>query len=664
MLKYQINANRQRNDLVPIDISDFTIEDIIDSMDDSENFTYSDKQLLMCYCDNEFPFDENARIIVKSERYMDNDDLISATAYSFNTVYKPTSVNKENRSFTLTIDKYFDLSIEKTDIVTDENDKEWWYLYFNGSHLFDTQSNDIYTLYLTFDGINGYNVDKPNTFLIGTSVDYITDTDSDGKGEYINSSTIRIEKEALDKISGLSDVIFYGTVYRLKSNPSSVVSEEYYNSLRPEQQAEYYKDYEYKDVSRLKLYRDNFIFVPDGFTLYLDKPMAVLQIPFSQKFATDLMQDDAIRENFTEVERKKAINHITEMEKDVYHPVIWDSVNDKLYGEVYKIKFNLHFREHRGDDWLASADSYWNGIKGKGGSLEFIKNYFSYVEKDKDPSSFTDNDKKRISGQSDLLTYLNFTDKDVRYQKNKLKKSFLRVMFYDSTNPTNQNMLAYYTIFVDSGEDFSKYVRYIESEGYKRITKEPNSSGVYEVKSDLTGIKVDREPTKTSKLVNITDSTDVDDIEAVRISSQFVVEDKYMSDASSEGFYLYLWKDNMNGVMPTDIYMKVEFNHAGYGRTIPFMCPFLDPNKGEGNGFKTFDKIRQDWDVKEENYGTSSDTRYGIRKYLKYSYIHFKYKYDKVDKRHIYYLDDEFYGNGVYFKDNAITLNLYEAKIA
>ena len=227
-------------------------------------------------------------------------------------------------------------------------------------------------------------------------------------------------------------------------------------------------------------------------------------------------------------------------------------------------------------------------------------------------------------------------------------------MFFDSMNPANQNMLAYYTIFMDSGNYFSKYARYIEAEGYRKISKTPDDTGKYSIKDKLIGIKVDREPT-------IDKDTDIDDIEEVRLSSQFVVEDKYMSDASSEGFYLYLWKDNFLGTYPQDIYMKVEFNHAGYGRTIPFMMPFWDNKKWPSRkGIKTFEEILADW--KNEN---NTDGPYGIQQYLKYSYIHFKYKYDKLSKpkRHVYYLDDEFYGDGVHFEDNAITINLYEAKI-
>ena len=600
MLKYQLNTKRIRNDLVPIELSDYSVEPMFGDK-------FKDKLLLKCYSDDEITFDKNVRILAMYEQYMVNDDFISSTAYNFNTIYHPIGVNKENRSFSIMFDKYFDLTVSKMSISTDEDGNQWWYIWFNGSHLFDVSAGDTYKMYITFDGANGYEEDNPTVLTIGTD-------------EYVSSTIIRFPYSTLEGISGLENVIFY---------------EE--------------EGVQISDVSRVRFYRDNFVFDTGMFGLYLDRPMATVKLPIIQKFATDLYQDDAIRENFTDVEAKKAINKIVEMEKDVYHPVIWASVNDENHGhvkdEVYKIRFNLHFREHRGDDWLAEANTYWNGINSENpDNLRFINGYFTTDKVGKEEY------------QSDLLTYLNFTDKDVRYQKNKLKKSFLRVMFFDSMNPTNQNMLAYYTIFMDSGSYFSKYARYIETEGYRIIGK----SGTF------TGIKVDREPTKTSKRKDIDSNTDMDDVESVRLSSQFVVEDKYMSDASSEGFYLYLWKDNFPGTVPQDIYMKVEFNHAGYGRTIPFMMPFWDNKKWPSKkGIKTFEEILADW--KNES---GTDGPYGIQQYLKYSYIHFKYKYDKLSKpkRHVYYLDDEFYGTdvkngGVHFEDNAITINLYEAKI-
>lgn len=603
MLKYQLNTRFIRNDMVPIELYDYSSDELLGD-------EFKDKMLLTCYSDSELTFGKDASIMAMYEQYMVNDDFISSTAYNFSTIYHPYGLNKENRSFSIIYDKYFNLEVERTSITTELVDgqpqKTWWYIWFKGSHLFDVSGGNTYTLYLTFDGPNGYNEDEPFELEVNSST-------------FVTSSILRFSyKDVLDKIElngvKLEDVIFY-------EEDGQTVS----------------------DVSRVRFFRDNFVFTIGMFQLFLDRAMATISLPIEQKFANDLYQDDNIREHFTNAEIKKSINKITEMEKDVYHPVIWDSEHDKVKDEVYKIRFNLHFREHGDDDWLADADTYWNGVNPA--KLEPIDGYFTYSNPEQ---------------QSDLLTYLNFTDKDVRYQKNKLKKSFLRVMFFDSMNPANQNMLAYYTIFMDSGNYFSKYARYIEAEGYRKISKTPDDTGKYDIKDKLTGIRVDREPTYTANGEKIIPSTDADDIEEVRLSSQFVVEDKYMSDASSEGFYLYLWKDNFLGTYPQNIYMKVEFNHAGYGRTIPFMCPFKDPTKNEGNGFKSFSEILDDW--------SSDDKKYGIVKYSKYSYIHFKYKYDKISERHVYYLDDEFYGTkpnygGVHFDDNAITINLYEAKI-
>ncbi len=95
---------------------------------------------------------------------------------------------------------------------------------------------------------------------------------------------------------------------------------------------------------------------------------------------------------------------------------------------------------------------------------------------------------------------------------------------------------------------------------------------------NVTGARVNREPMRNRKQPNSSLVIDVnngdlgdniDELERLRMSSQFVVTDKYSSKHSSEGFYFYTYKTNNGGVFPNDIYMRVEFNHAGYGRTIP-----------------------------------------------------------------------------------------------
>ena len=48
-------------------------------------------------------------------------------------------------------------------------------------------------------------------------------------------------------------------------------------------------------------------------------------------------------------------------------------------------------------------------------------------------------------------------------------------------NPANQNMLGYSTIFLDSGNLFSKYARHLETEGYTVIGYDKNDYGKYNV---------------------------------------------------------------------------------------------------------------------------------------------------------------------------------------
>lgn len=456
------------------------------------------------------------------------------------------------------------------------------------------------------------------------------------------------------------------------------------------------------------------------------------------------------------------------------------------YRDCFKIIFNLHFREHRdtmnGEKWKCENECYWNGtniltkkidgedkkiIDLKGRVFQYKGNigkeekydYFSYFGELPDNLNPTDirengfdkpngNDDYNIESvtykedrikrnslkeyQSDLLSYLGFSNDDVKFQKSKLKKSFLRISFYDSDNVANQNLLHTATIFIDSGNLFAKYIRNIETEDLYEVKEEFSHNGtVYEIgeliegkfyrslslenqqkcqiggsplaviggsgigmeyftKYDENGLRVNREPMRLTEMNISSDFGDtISTHEDLRMSSQIEIVDKNSSKRSSEGFYFYTYRNNDNGVYPSDIYMRVDFNHAGYGRTIPFMMPYIrkveeDKENGiaryngsltsfnrKGNKIKTFDDICYDWSeidyddnitkVKDEN-----DVGYGTIRYMKYAYIKWKYRYDKYTQKHIYYLDPDVYGEGVTTNNNHgnnIILNLYEGKI-
>lgn len=738
MLKYQINRRQVQSQRQLLDI------DMVEMVDfPSET---GDKSLMIFYypTDKDYKFEEGQELEIQVNCETNNNNDLNSTTYTYKDTYTLLKVNQEKGLFTCQVDKYYDLQLDSfnrqsvvltvieyvqnstypikgnyysfngryykciktSDTPIDKSieelkaegyfedynaDEERWYLYFDQPHLFNPpieereytegseELNYKITIFIDFSYIGDE----------GSSVNGLAELECQYENPYELSYVFDGSDETINK---LRSVVFTN-----------------------EEQTED-NDLIFGDVNGLKVYREtpyfqksvnsNFLTNTNNIFIYIEKPLYRISIPLSINFETNTYQSDILNEQYVEDERNKAINKITDMEKDVYHPVIWDSskedengykIGDYVDGinkEVEKIVFNLHFRQHRGDDWLVEPDTYWNGcyVDTDDNKVKFIDeitdysdvNYFSYKQIENG-----ENEDIRRSKQSDLMTYLGFTNSDIRYQKNKLSRSFIRIMFYDSMNPGNQNLLYYSTIFVDSGKLFGKYIKYIEDTPYRSVVYETNEDTETETINaedstiDLVGIKVDREPYgDLLKDEEDNDFTTLDQVEELRLSCQFTVRDKFQSDASSDGFYLYLWKDNESGVIPSDIYMKVEFNHAGYGRTIPFMMPFWDPVKFEKvtdkplkeRGIKTFKEILNDWNsIKDENEiwrneGNITDGQYGARQYMKYSYIHFKYKYDKIHKQHIYYLDDEFYGTnpedgGVHYQDNVMTINLYEAKM-
>lgn len=630
MLKYYINAKKNATRLKEIELDDYEVLDIY-TPDNSTS-------LLVCYLpdDKRYKLSDGMDVYVISKIDVDNDNGLTSTEHSFTLNTSIIKVNEEKGLFTLKVDRYYDLELSGiTEVIYD--DLTEWYINFTNEHFFlDRQNNMIY-----YDG-NG-DSSSGSDDLYGDILIYVEYTDTNGElvtieivCEYSSPTTLKVVYDE-DTLGDLRESIYSETLDGLA-------------------------------VSSLRVYRENPYWKKNAeLRVYTDFPVCSLRVPLSQGFETDMFVGYGIQEEFVDATRDESIGSIVEMEKDVYVPVIWDSDTDAVLsdgdetnGEVYEIQFNLHFRQHRGDDWLADDNMYWNGVINDNGTLRFIdaEDCNSQVTSgSNDNCTFFVMDDK--SSQSDLLTYLGFTNNDVKYQKSKIKMSFLRLLFYDSTNQANQNLLHYSTIFMDTGKLFKKYIKGVEDTPYSLIMYDTDSDGndmdtvdTENCSKGKVGIRVDREP--CGNLLDECD--DDDDIEELRLSSRFVVEDKYDSLKSSEGFYLYLWKDNDAGVAPTDLYMKVEFNHAGYGRTIPFMMPFYDEKAGDGkNGIKTFDEILDDWNDEE--------TRYGIRKYTKYSYIHLKYRYDKVNGRHVYYLDDTFYGNGVHYSDNKLVFNLYEAKM-
>ena len=250
-----------------------------------------------------------------------------------------------------------------------------------------------------------------------------------------------------------------------------------------------------------------------------------------------LYQEERNNTLFAEKIKKSVIPPVINMERVKYAPIIRD---EKEISIVCGITFNLHFRE-RDDNWNIVKNRNWCTCN---------------------PTAIKDKNFEK----SDSLYHLGFNDSDAQYQKMKLKKSFIRLSFYSSNDPLSQSLLYYSTIFLDSGYLFGQFNK-------KR--------------TELIGEGKIWSPNEAPKYVLSAASENSSDI---RIDSQITIHNEFDITKSSEGFNLYLFADDCE-IVDDDkdfrtIYMKVEFNHAGYGKTIPFI---VWPNK-VGDDDLTIDK--------------------------------------------------------------------------
>lgn len=635
MLKYilqQTNAIRSRK---TISVDEINIHNI---SDESER----DKLLVICHYEGNENLSDGMKIFTVNSLFLKNDEKAykNNSHYEFNEEITLLNNNTEENTFSFLINSYIPLSLETASFnIIDK--KKYLYFYFKESHYFNSAK------------LNGDDIEKKkDRFLIYIRFsDGYQIIDMPLRCQYVTNSILRCDideckkelNDTIEEIRKRNDFFNPITENNWENLFKSLFHTEFVN-LTTDTIA---------DIRNIKINRDNFLYTDSNLyhnenattidtTFYRDLSLFTLNIPFSNDVQTDIYQESNIEEHFAEKEKSKSINDFIDMEKDVYYPVY-----EYIKGEniemsfLQKIVFNLHFRRrNNNEEWVTDNDSYWNGINlvADVNGNRISDDYFVYSNK---------------SEQSDLLGYLGFTNGDVKYRKNRLKKSFLRLSFYDSDNPSSQNLLGYYTVFYNINDASAKLLKHYEDDSSNEYFILQEKNGKYE-KVEADGIRVNTEPLIKSPS---------NDLEDLRLSSQFVVSDKYTTDSTSEGFYLYLWKDGNKGVIPETLYMKVEFNHAGYGRNIPFMMPFYDIKKhpnGEGK-IKSLDEIVKDFEGKGE------DVPYGIRQYLKYSYIRWKYRYDKDTRKHIYYLDRDTYGNyddNIDDDDKTLKINLYEAKIS
>lgn len=341
-----------------------------------------------------------------------------------------------------------------------------------------------------------------------------------------------------------------------------------------------------------------------------------LPITLERDNAYNLYQEWVVNNDFVNDKTREMLNTFVDMEKDIYYPMYLD--NNQLK-EVHELKFYLHFR---------TRDENWNVIDdyGSTASWNLIDYYKDNTTNIKDDSYYQ---------PSDLLYFLNYTNNDVYYRKSKIKRSFLRISFYDTPNKNTQSLLCTSVIYLDGNLLYSKYVNSTSDEKNKYMPFYENNQN--KIKGMLS---VDAEP--------LDDNNKFSFDENERLDMTMTVGNKLASNQSSEGFYLYIFKEylnqfDLNEFHDREIYMKLQFNHAGMGRTLDMYQPRNEQGK------------RMSW-----NDITTNTDGIELSKVLDSLYIPIKLRYDEKNKKFCYYLPSDLSDTS---DPSVMKFNLYELKI-
>ena len=398
----------------------------------------------------------------------------------------------------------------------------------------------------------------------------------------------------------------------------------------------------------------------------------------------DLLKSETIKKDFCEKEREKAINRIVDLEKDVYSPKIMESPSYSGsytdFRDVYAININLHFRTRNLDNW--KVNEVYNDVTLSATSNWFITDYEPYKSMinsiSGDTTPLTREQKyNKLMEHSDLLYFLNFDNNDVFYQKSRISKSFLRFTFYDSYDPQTQSLLATSSVFMNEHDLYKKYI----DNSRKGIDTYLNVGETLEECVISPKIRVSSERLATTRerrdecVVSGTDFVEISGgsycesgccvslkEDGKRLDSRFVINNKYVTDTSSEGFYIYMFREYAEKLHPKPIYMKVEFNHAGIGKTIPFVVPMKWSGETDSDEVYPQRKLTLSANTVGTIPSDLDELKNGVPLSWVYaqSYIPLYAVYDFKNKEYGYIFDERYVNID---DDGTVTLNLFEIKI-
>ena len=214
-------------------------------------------------------------------------------------------------------------------------------------------------------------------------------------------------------------------------------------------------------------------------------------------------------------------------------------------------------------------------------------------------------------------------------------------MYYDSNSLLNKNLLAYSTSFLDSGKLFTKYSLIRNNETLFKYVQESERFD-----NEMVLFEPGRQPVVYAepKPEVVDEMKENEKYDYLRLASTITLKDKYNDDASSDGFYIYLFKEDAPSERPMDLYLKAEFNNAKYGKTLNLMLPigndgvpirFGDTGTTDESG-NTVGGFPRHF-IKETEVGGKIKTNFDFQAYYDSMYINVKCKYDKSLRKYVYY---------------------------
>ena len=406
-----------------------------------------------------------------------------------------------------------------------------------------------------------------------------------------------------------------------------------------------YIDYVIENFDNLVFIGDDIRFLHDstnimsyGNTLQpgtsIEKVCGEIEIDFGigDNFAVNLF-NNLQTEQYIEELKKDSINKIIDYERYQFSPMFYSGESfsessttiDHNLKPVNKIVFQLNFRQKKYE--IICDENKPDCSSSDNANIEAIDfgtwetNDFGYW------NNYSDSSMTKVceSINADLLGYLGYTDDDVYYQKDALKKSFIRLSFYDSTNRATQKLLYYSTIFFDTNKFSNSYIVALNK------MRSDNNFSAY-----------------TPTFNQIVFDTGI----TTALTAEMECSDKYDDTLSSDGFYIHLYKGLVNGNTCTPIFMKVEFNNAKFGKTVPMIYP-TSGNIPTPPG----DNFPIDY-IKSGVTGSTTYTWVDTTSLFKDMYIKLLVKYDYDRNEYVWFLPRNINTN-----DGTLTFQVFEPRI-